>query len=61
VSFIAGPAALELLTSSPLAAAAGGLVVASGAVAWIGKRLIERSELKRDEVAYIFDVKKLVV
>jgi hypothetical protein len=60
LSFIAGPTALQLLTSSPLAAVAGGLVLASGAVAWIGKRLIERSDLKRDEVAYIYDVKKLV-
>jgi hypothetical protein len=38
----------------------GGVVLASGAVAWIANRLIERSDLKRDEVAYIYDVKKLV-
>ena len=60
LSFVAGPAAVQLLTSSPLAAVAGGLVLASGAIAWIGQSLIERSDLNREEVAYIYDVKKLV-
>jgi hypothetical protein len=60
LSFSAGPTATALLTSSPLAALASGIVVASGAVAWIGNKLIERSKLKRDEMAYIYDVQKLV-
>jgi hypothetical protein len=60
LSFSAGPTATALLTSSPLAALASGVVVASGAVAWIGNKLIGRSELKRDEMAYIYDVQKLV-
>jgi hypothetical protein len=58
LSFIGGPTVLQLLASSPLAAAMGGLVVAAGAIAWIGKCWIERSDLKRNDVAYIYDVKK---
>jgi hypothetical protein len=34
---------------------------ASGAVAWIGNIMIYRSDLKRDEIAYIYDVRKLQV
>jgi hypothetical protein len=47
LSFSAGPTAAALLTSSPLAALASGVVVVSGAVAWIGTKWIERSALKR--------------
>jgi len=60
ISFIAEKDVLELLTSSPLAAAIGGVALAAGTIAWIGSKLIERSELKRKEAAYIYDVQKLV-
>ena len=59
LTFAAGATALALLTSSPLAAITGGVLIASGATAWVGKRLIERSELKRAEVAYICSVTPL--
>jgi hypothetical protein len=59
LSFVAGPTAASLLTASPLAALVGGLAVASGTVAWVGERLIERSDLERNVVAYIYDVRKL--
>ncbi len=60
LTFSAGPTAAALLTSSPWAALAGGVALASGPVAWIGTKLIERSALNRDEVAYIYDVQKLM-
>ncbi len=59
LSFAAGPTALSAITASPLAVAAGGLALASGALAWIGTKLIERADLERSEVAYLYDVRKL--
>ena len=57
--FATGSGALALLETSPLAAVFGGLALGSGVAVWIVKRLVDRSELKRNEVAYIYDVRKL--
>lgn len=59
LSFAAGPTALQFLTESPLAAIAGGLALGGGVLAWVTNKLIERTEIQRDEVAYIYEVKIL--
>jgi hypothetical protein len=59
ISFVAGPAALQLLTASPLAAVLGGVTLASGIAAWVTNKLIEKTDIQRDEVAYIYEVRKL--
>jgi len=59
LSFIAAPTALQLLTQSPLAATLSGLAIGSGAIAWVINKAIERLEVQRDEVAYIYEVRKL--
>jgi len=59
MSFVSGPTLLKLLTDSPLAMASGGVAIGAGAIAWIAKKLIERTDLKRDPVAYIYEVRKL--
>lgn len=55
---MAGLTVIELLILSPLTAAAGGLNLASEAAAWIGKRMIERYDVKRDEITYIYVVQE---
>jgi len=59
ISFAAGPVAAQLAIDSPLAAVAGGLVVGSAALAWVGRKRIERLEIERDEVAYLYEVRSL--
>lgn len=59
MSFVSGPTLLKLLTDSPLAMLSGGVAIGTGAIAWIAKKLIERTDLKRDHVAYIYEVRKL--
>jgi hypothetical protein len=59
ISFVVGPAMLQLLTASPLAAVAGGVALASGVTAWVTNKLIEKTDIERDEVAYIYEVRKL--
>ncbi|MGD2089554.1 MAG: hypothetical protein PVH61_25490 [Candidatus Aminicenantes bacterium] len=59
MSFVSGPTLLKLLTDSPLAMLSGGVAIGTGAIAWIAKKLIERTDLKRDPVAYIYEVRKL--
>jgi hypothetical protein len=59
MSFVSGPTLLKLLTDSPLAMLSGGVAIGAGAIAWIAKKLIERTDLKRDPVAYIYEVRKL--
>ncbi len=60
LSFIAAPTAFQLLTQSPLASALSGVAIGSGAIAWITNKTIERMETHRDEVAYIYEVRKLI-
>jgi len=59
MSFVSGPTLLKLLTESPLAMVSGGVAIGAGAIAWIGKKVIERTEIKRDPIAYIYEVRKL--
>ncbi len=59
MSFVSGPTLLKLLTESPLAMLSGGVAIGAGAIAWIGKKIIERTEIKRDPTAYIYEVRKL--
>ncbi|MEO0932607.1 MAG: hypothetical protein AAFY21_02255 [Cyanobacteria bacterium J06641_2] len=59
LSCILTPTALELLSSNSLAAVAGGVTLTSGAVAWITNKLIERTEIKTQEIAYIYEVRKM--
>jgi hypothetical protein len=59
MSFISGPTLLKLLTESPLAMVSGGVAIGAGAIAWIGKKVIEHTEIKRDPIAYIYEVRKL--
>jgi hypothetical protein len=56
----AAPATLSLLTASPLAVMAGGIALAAGAVAWLAHKQVERTELRRSEIAYLHEVRKLV-
>lgn len=59
MSFVSGPTLLKLVTESPLAMVSGGVAIGAGAIAWIGKKIIERMEIKRDPTAYIYEVRKL--
>jgi hypothetical protein len=60
LSFVAGPTLLSLITASPLTAIVGGVAIGSGAVAWIANRMIDKTEIQREEIAYIYEVRKLL-
>lgn len=59
IPILVGPNFIQLANSSPLEIALGGIAFASGAIAWITTRMIEKQEIIRNEVAYIYDVQKL--
>ncbi len=59
LSLIGAPATLQILTQSSLAAATGGIALASGAVLWIATKMLERIGLKRKEEAYIYEARQL--
>lgn len=59
IPVLVGPSFIQLVKSSQLEIALGGLALAAGAVAWISTKMIEKQGIKRDEVAYIYEVQKL--
>jgi len=59
VATVAAPKVLEALSGAQAAQLASGIILASGAVAWLVKKAIERAEIRRDPVAFIHDVRAL--
>lgn len=57
---LAGSSTISLVSGNTYASLAAGLTVGAGVIAWVGKRMIDKMELSRTEVAYIHEVKKLV-
>ena len=59
IPILVGPSFIQILKSNQLEIALGGIAFASGALAWITTKMIEKQEIKQSEVAYIYDVQKL--
>jgi hypothetical protein len=57
-TFFSGPQLIAMLSASPLAIAGGGVAVGAGALVWITNKYIQKLEIERSEVAYIYEVNK---
>jgi hypothetical protein len=59
IPILVGPSFIQTFKSNQLEIALGGIALASGTIAWVTTKMIERQEIKRNEIAYIYDVQKL--